>query len=138
MMGTLGWAKAAAVLSVIYGGVNVYQFWAGFAETRAKAAEFAAIASGGGGPLRFTRAVFYLAAPLLYLWSLLSAGLPVWFLAVAGAKFWATSILGLRTEHRLIRGEEYRLADHRAARLDAASNFLLAVVAILLILRRWT
>jgi hypothetical protein len=137
MTPSLDWAKAAAVLSVIYAGANVYQCWARFADTRDKAAEFAAVAAGGGGPLRFTRALFYLGAPLLYLWSLLAAGLPSVFLAAAGLKFWISSLLGLRTEHRLIRGEEYRAADHRAARVDAAANILLACVAVALLLRRW-
>jgi len=135
---SLAWAQTAAVLSVIYAGANVYQLWARFAETRDKAAEFASVAAGGGGPLRFTRAVFYLGAPLLYLWSLLAAGLPAAFLLAAGLKFWVSSFLGLRTEHRLIRGEEYRSADHRSARIDAFANIVLAVVAVALLLRRWT
>lgn len=138
MSPSLDWAKAAAVLSVIYAGANVYQSWSRFEETRDKAAEFAAVAAGGGGPLRLTRAVFYLGAPLLYLWSLLAAGLPAAFLAAAGVKFWISSLLGLRTEHRLIRGEEYRAVDHRRARVDALANIALAGVAIALLLRRWT
>jgi len=138
MTPSLEWAKAAAVLSVLYGGANVYPLWARFEDTRAKAAEFAVIASGGGGPVRVTRAVLYLFAPLAYLWSLLAAGLHPAFLAVAGIKFWVSSLLGLRTEHRLLRGAEYRVADHRASRLDAVSNIVLAAAAVALLLRSWT
>jgi hypothetical protein len=59
-------------------------------------------------------------------------------LIAAGLKFWISSLLGLRTEHRLIRGEEYRAGDHRSARVDAAANIALASVAVALLLRRWT
>ena len=139
-MGSVEYAKAAAVLSVLYAGANVLPVWARFNDVREKAVQFAVIAAGAGGSgrLRFIRALFYLAAPLVYLWTLMEAGLPVVFLAVAGAKFWLSSLLGLRTEQRLLRGEEYRLRDHRWARADAVLNLALAAFAVGLILRRWS
>jgi len=140
VIGTLDYAKAASVLSVVYAGANVYPLWARFEDVRRKAVQFAVIAAGAGGSgrLRFIRALFYLIAPLVYLWTLMESGLPVVFLAVAGAKFWVSSLLGLRTEQRLMRGEEYRMRDHVFSRLDALANVLLALGAILLVFRRWT
>jgi hypothetical protein len=139
MSGSLEYAKAAAVLSVVYAGANVYPLWARFEDVRAKAVQFAVIAAGnaGSGRLRVVRALFYLAAPLVYLWTLMGAGLPVLFLAVAGAKFWISSLLGLRTEQRLLRGGEYRPRDHAWSRADALANAGLAVAAVLLVFKRW-
>jgi hypothetical protein len=139
MNGSLEYAKAAAVLSVVYAGANIYPLWARFEDVREKAVQFAVIAAGNGGSgrLRVVRALFYLAAPLVYLWTLMGAGLPVLFLAVAGAKFWLSSLLGLRTEQRLLHGGTYRVRDHAWSRLDALANAALAVAAVLLVFRRW-
>ena len=139
MIGTLAYAKISVVLSVVYAGANLYPLWARFEDVRDKALQFAVIAAGAGGSgrLRVVRGLFYLAAPLVYLWSLMSAGLPVVFLAVAGSKFWLSSMLGLRTEQRLLRGGEYRTRDHLFSRADAVANVTLAVVAVVLIFRRW-
>ena len=138
-VGSVEYAKAAAVLSVLYAGANVLPLWARFEDVREKAVQFAVIAAGAGGTgrLRFIRGLFYLAAPLAYLWCLMGAGLPVIFLALAGAKFWLSSLLGLRVEQRLLRGEEYRPRDHVWSKIDALANVLLAGVAVLLVLRRW-
>jgi hypothetical protein len=137
---SIGCAKTAAVFSVIYAGVNLYQILARFEAVRDKAKLFAEIAAaeGGAARLRIVRALFYLAAPLLYLWTLNCAGLPGAFLIAAGLKFWASSFVGVRTEHRLLRGVEYSVGDHRLARLDAAANIALAIVAVWLILAVWT
>ena len=139
MAGSLEYAKAASVLSVVYAGANVYPLWARFEDVRQKAVQFAVIAAGatGSGRLRLVRALFYLAAPLAYLWTLMGAGLPVVFLAGAGAKFWLSSLLGLRTEQRLLRGEDYRARDHAWSRADALANLALAVGAVLLVFKRW-
>ncbi|MCD6024536.1 MAG: hypothetical protein K0Q91_1452 [Fibrobacteria bacterium] len=139
MHGTLAYAKIAAVLSVLYAGVNLYPLWARFEDVRNKAVQFAVVAAGaaGSGRLRAVRALFYLAAPLAYLWTLMGAGLPVPFLALAGAKFWFSALLGLHTEQRLLRGEEYRTRDHAWARGDALANVCLAVAAICLVFKRW-
>lgn len=136
---SLGCAKTAAVFSVIYAGINVYQLLAQYDAVRDKAKMFSEIAAGDGGTwqLKVVRALFYLAAPLAYLWALVCSGLPLVFLVVAGAKFWVSSLVGLRTEHRLIRGEEYGPGDHRASRLDAAANLALAAAAVWLILKTW-
>lgn len=133
-------AKLMAVFSVIYAGINVYQFTSGYAAVREKAHVFAAIAGqeGVSWRLRFVRALFYLAAPLVYLWTMIGAGLPGAFLVAAGAKFWMSSFTGLRTEHRLLRGEEYSPRDHALARLDALLNIVLAGAAVWLVLRLWT
>jgi hypothetical protein len=140
MIASLAYAKAASVLSVLYAGANVYPLWARFRDVREKALQFAAIAGGAGGSgrLRVVRALFYLAAPLVYLWTLMNAGLPVLFLAAAGSKFWLSSFFGLRTEHRLLHGGDYRTRDHVLSRLDALANVALAVLAVWLIVRRWT
>jgi hypothetical protein len=137
---SVGCAKTAAVFSVIYAGVNAYQLLANFSDVRDKAKMFAEIAGGEGGTgrLRIVRAIFYLAAPLLYLWTLICAGLPGAFLITAGIKFWVSSFIGVRTEHRLLRGEEYSRRDHNIARSDAAANIVLAAGAVWLILGRWT
>jgi hypothetical protein len=87
--------------------------------------------------LRLVRALFYLAAPLAYLWSLIGAGLPGFFLVAAGAKFWMSSFVGIRTEHRLLRGEDYSRGDHRLSRVDAVLNVILAAAAVWLLLRIW-
>jgi hypothetical protein len=136
---SVGCAKTAAVLSVLYAGVNAHQLLAVFADVREKARLFSEIAGGAGGPsrLRLVRALFYLAAPLAYLWSMVCAGLPGAFLIAAGAKFWLSSFVGLRTERRLLRGEEYRARDHRLARVDALLNIALAAGAVWLILAMW-
>jgi hypothetical protein len=132
-------AKTAAVFSVIYAGANAHQLLSNFESVREKARQFSEIAGGEGGParLRVVRALFYLAAPLLYLWSLLCAGLPGVFLIAAGAKFWVSSLVGMRSEARLLRGGEYGRRDHWTARADAAANLLLAAAAVWLILRAW-
>jgi hypothetical protein len=137
--GSIEYAKAAAVLSVIYAGANVMPLWARFEDVREKAVQFAVIAAGAGGSgrLRLIRGLFYLGAPLLYLWVLMNAGLPVVFLAAAGAKFWFSSLLGLRVEQRLLSGGEYRTRDHIWSRIDAFANLALAALAVVLVFRRW-
>jgi hypothetical protein len=80
------------------------------------------------------RALFYLGAPLAYLAALLASGLPAAFLAVAGVKFWVSAIFGLATEQRLLRGEEYRVRDHRFSRIDALLNLALAGTAVFFLL----
>jgi hypothetical protein len=139
MIGSIGYAKAAAVLSVVYAGTNVIPLWARFEDVRAKALQFAVIAAGAGGSsrLRLVRALFYLGAPLVYLWALMEAGLPLIFLTAAGVKFWLSSLLGLRTEQRLLRGGEYRLRDHTWSRVDAFANLALAAAAVFLVFKRW-
>jgi hypothetical protein len=132
-------AKLMAVFSVVYAGVNFYQLTANYDAVKEKARLFSEIAAGDGGSwrLRFVRALFYLITPLVYLYTMIGAGLPGLFLVTAGAKFWMSSFIGIRTEHRLIRGEEYALKDHRLARVDAVLNMTLAGVAIWLVLRVW-
>jgi hypothetical protein len=133
-------AKFAAVLSVVYAGVNLHQLLAGYAQVREKAQMFSEIAAGQGGTfrLRLVRALFYLVAPLTYLYTMIGAGLPGIFLVAAGAKFWMSSFAGIRTEHRLLRGQEYRPGDHLLARVDAALNITLAATAIWLLIKIWT
>ena len=133
-------AKLAAVLSVVYAGLNVYQCTSGYEAVKEKARLFSEVAAGEGGSwrLRLVRALFYLAAPLIYLGTMVGAGLPGVFLVVAGAKFWMSSFVGIRTEHRLLRGEEYSRKDHTLSRIDAVLNVALAVGAVWLVLRVWT
>lgn len=137
---SLACAKVAAVFSVVYAGINVYQILAEYAAVREKARLFAEIAAEEGAMvrLRAVRGLFYVAAPLVYLWTLLCAGLPALFLAAAGAKFWISAFLGVRAEARLLRGIEYAPSDHRSARLDAFANVVLAGAAVWMILRTWT
>lgn len=136
---SLACAKTAAVFSVIYAGANAYQLLVRYASAREKARLFSEIAGGGGGTLslRLVRGLFYLAAPIAYLWALICAGLPVVFLIAAGVKFWVSSLLGVRMEGRLLRGKEYRERDHLASRLDALANLAVAIAAVWLILARW-
>jgi hypothetical protein len=137
----LFWAKSAAVLSVIYGGANAHQFLSCYADVRAKSRVFAEMVAEAGGSvarLRAVRAVLYLVAPLCYLWALRGAGIPGAFLAVTGAKFGVSSLLGIGTEKRILRGGDYRLLDHRLARIDAVLNLTLAALAVWLILKAWT
>jgi hypothetical protein len=133
-------AKFAAVFGVVYAGMNVHQLLSNYEHVREKARLFSEIAAGAGGTmrLRFVRALFYLAAPLLWLWTMIGAGLPGTFLVAAGAKFWMSSFAGIRTEHRLLRGQEYSKGDHLLSRVDAALNIVLAVGAVWLIVRIWT
>ena len=137
---SLGCAKTAAVFSVVYAGINVYQILANYEAVREKARLFSEIAAepGAASRLRIVRGLFYVAAPLAYLWTLLCAGLPALFLAVAGLKFWISAFLGVRAEARLLRGIEYAPSDHRSAKLDAFANLALAVAAVWAILRVWT
>ncbi len=138
---TLLAAKVAAVLSVIYAGANAYQLFSRYDEVREKSRVFADLVEAAGGAgfrLRAVRALFYLLAPLCYLWALLWAGVPVAFLLVAGAKLGVSSFLGIGTEKKLLRGGEYTARDHGVARLDAALNIALAAAAVWLILRAWT
>lgn len=137
---SLACAKVAAVLSVVYAGVNAYQLTARLEDVREKARLFAEVAGGGesSGRLRLVRALFYLAAPLAYLWSLVCAGLPGALLIAAGLKFWMSSFVGIRTERRLLRGQEYGTGDHTLSRVDAGLNLALAAAAVWLILERWT
>ena len=137
---SLACAKAAAVFSVAYAGINVYQLLADYPAVREKARLFSEIASveGAAARLRIVRGLFYVAAPLAYLWTLLCAGVPVWFLAAAGLKFWVSAFLGVRAEARLLRGLDYAPADHSAARLDALANLGLSAAAVWVILRAWT
>jgi len=136
---SLACAKTAAVFSVVYAGINAYQLWADYAAVREKARLFSEIASAEGAAvrLRIVRGLFYVAAPLAYLWTMLCAGLPTVFLAVAGLKFWVSAFLGVRAEARLLRGLEYTLSDHRSAKLDALANVGLAAAAVWVILRTW-
>ena len=100
MMTPLFWAKMSAVLSVIYGGANAYQFLSCYADVREKSrifAEIVAEAGGSMGRLRAVRAIFYLLAPACYLWALRGAGVPVAFLLAGGAKCGVSSRLGNTT-----------------------------------------
>jgi hypothetical protein len=136
---SLGCAKTAAVFSVIFAGINLYQMTAGYHGVREKAAAFSEIAREVGAASRiiFMRMLLYVIAPLIYLWTMLCAGLPLAFLIVAGVKFWISSFLGIWTERRLIAGMEYAPADHIRARADASANIVLAASAIWLILTLW-
>jgi hypothetical protein len=139
-MTPLFWAKSAAVLSVVYAGANAFQFLSCYEEAREKSrifSEWVAEAGGAIARLRVVRAFFYLIAPLCYLWALRGAGIPGAFLLATGAKFGVSSLLGIGTEKRLLRGEEYRPRDHVVARVDATLNIFLAVAAVWLILRAW-
>ncbi len=136
-MTPLSCAKLAAVLSVFYSGMNVYQLIAKLEDVRARARQFQAVAGNEANVarLRLVRAFFYLGAPLLYLGALLGAGLPPLFLLTAATKFWVSALLGLATERRLLRGGEYRPRDHLLSRLDAGINLFLAAGALRLLLR---
>lgn len=136
---SIGCAKTAAVFSVVFAGINVYQLLANFGDVREKARLFAEVIAetGGTGRLRLMRVLLYVVAPLIYLWTLLCAGLPVVFLIVAAIKFWVSSFLGTWTERRLLAGGEYRASDHARARADAAANIVLAGSAIWLVLAVW-
>ena len=132
-------AKLAAVLSVVYAGMNVYQFTSGYEAVREKARMFSEIAAGQSSSwrLRLVRALFYLAAPLVYLMTMIGAGLPGALLIAAGIKFWMSSFVGIRTEHRLLRGEDYTLGDHRLSRIDAVLNIALAGAVVWQVLDTW-
>jgi hypothetical protein len=136
---SLGCAKTAAVFSVIYAGTNVYQLLVRYESAREKARMFSEIAGGGQSPasLRIIRALFYLAAPIAYLWALICAEVPGTFLVAAGLKFWVSSLLGMRTEGRLLRGAEYLERDHWITRIDSAVNIAVAACAVWLILQNW-
>lgn len=133
-------AKLAAVFSVVYVGMNVYQLMGDYQAVKEKARLFSEIAAGEGTTwrLRLVRALFYLAGPLVYLFTMIGAGLPGSLLVAAGAKFWMSSFVGIRAEHRLLRGADYTPADHRLARVDSGLNVALGVAAIWLVLRLWT
>ncbi len=136
---SLGCAKTAAVFSVIFAGINVYQMTAGYHGVREKAAAFSEIVreTGAYGRVAFMRMLLYVVAPLIYLWTLLCAGLPLAFLIAAAVKFWLSSFLGIWTERKLIAGMDYAPADHVRARADAAANLVLGAAAIWLILSLW-
>lgn len=133
-------AKTAAVFSVLYAGANAHQLFESFESVREKARLFSEIAAGDGGTgrLRLVRVLFYLAAPLLYLWTMVCAGLPGALLIAAGVKFWVSSWLGVRAEKRLLQGREYRRRDYWTARSDAAVNVVLAAAAVWFLLATWT
>ena len=132
----LGYAKAAAVLSVVYAGMNIFQVLSGLEDVRRRAAQFRAVATDPeqAGRLLFIRALFYLGLPLLYLGTLLGAGIPDIVLFVVGSKLWLSTILGLAVERRLLRGGEYRPRDHLLSRLDACFNLLMTAMVVLLLL----
>lgn len=133
-------AKLAAVLSVVYAGMNVYQLTSGYEAVREKARMFSEIAAGEAASswrLRLVRGLFYLAAPLAYLLTMIGAGVPGALLIAAGAKFWMSSFVGIRTEHRLLRGEDYTPGDHRLSRIDAALNIALAGAVVWQVLEAW-
>lgn len=133
-------AKLTAVFSVVYVGMNVYQLLGDYEGVREKARLFSEIASGEGSSwrLRLVRALFYLAAPLVYLLVMIGAGVPGMLLVAAGVKFWMSSFVGIRTEHRLLRGADYSPGDHRLARVDGTLNIALGVAVIWMVLRVWT
>jgi len=135
-MTELGYAKAAAVLSVVYAGMNIFQVLSGLEDVRRRAAQFRAVAGDPeqAGRLVFIRALFYLGLPLLYLGTLLGAGIPEIVLFAAGGKLWLSTILGLAVERRLLRGGEYRPRDHLLSRLDACLNLLMTAAVILFLL----
>jgi len=132
----LFFAKASAVLSVVYAGVNVMQLWSGYPEVKIRAEQFAQVAADPvhAARLRTMRFLFYVALPLLFLGTFLGAELPVVFLLAAFLKFWTSAFLGLATERRLLQGQEYRARDHRLSRFDALLNISMAVGTILLLL----
>ncbi len=137
-MTPLLWAKVAAVLSVVYGGTNLYQLFAKLADVQTRARQFTEVA---GAPehaarLRAVRLFFYLGAPLGYLSTLYGAQLRTDFLIAIAVKFWVSALLGLGMERRLLQGKEYSGAQHWLARADAALNLLFTVAAIALLLRR--
>lgn len=130
-------AKAAAVTSVFYFGVNVYQLLAKLDDVRARARQFAAVAGDGANAarLRAVRMFFYFGAPMAYLGMLLGAAMPTAFLIAAASKFWVSALLGLGIEQRILRGVEYSGWNHRLSRLDAILNLALAGGVIWLVLR---
>lgn len=136
---SLACAETAAVFSVIYAGANVYQLLVRYESAREKARQFSEIAGGGRSPasLRVMRALFYLGAPIAYLWAMICAGLPGPFLIAAGAKFWVSSFVGMRTEGRLLRGAEYAERDHAVSRFDAIANLAVAATAVWFVLKIW-
>ena len=136
---SLACAKAAAVFSVVYAGVNIFQLTAQIEDVRGRAQQFATIAGDHAHTVRLwsIRVFFYLGVPLAFLGMLECAGLAPLYLFSAAAKFLLSAVFGFITEQRLIRGGEYRVWDHHLSRFDAILNLLVAAGAIGLILRLW-
>lgn len=135
-MNPLFFAKASAVLSVFYAGMNVVQLWSGYEDVRMRAEQFAVVAGdpGHAARLRTMRFLFYFALPMLFLGAFIGADLPAVFLMAAFLKFWASALLGLATERRLLRGREYRRRDHGLSRFDALLNIFMAAGTVVLLL----
>ena len=136
-MSTLLFAKVAAVFSVVYAGMNLYQFTSSYAHLVEKIGEFREAAGGEEGRPRLARLniVFYLLLPAGYLALCRGASLAVPFLVLMGAKFLASAALGLWTERGILDGPGYTPRLHWLGRMDNLLNLGIAGGVVYLLLK---
>ncbi|GEM_PF-1750766 len=125
-------AKASAVLTVLYGGMNVHQLTSSYAYLVDKSDEFRAAVTEEGGLPRLARLniIFYVLLPFAYLSLLHYSSLPALLIAVLAVKFMITGSLDLWVERRILTGQAYSLVQHYLSRADNLFNIFSAVAVI--------
>lgn len=129
-------AKAAAVLTVLYAGMNVHQLTSSYDYLVIKSEEFRAAVTEEGGLPRLARLniIFYVLMPFAYLVLLHYCAMPSPFIAILILKFMITGSLDLWVERRILTGRAYSLAQHYLSRTDNLLNLASAVAVIRLLL----
>jgi hypothetical protein len=124
-------AKLAAVLIVLFAGMNLHQALAGYEGVEERIREYGLVAQKrehAFGVL-FTRFLVYLGLPLAFLVCQQQAGMPGMILWVLGIKFGISAGLGIFAERRVVTGGDYPRSLHTALRSDSALNLAVAILA---------
>ena len=130
-------AKFAVVITVLYAGLNVHQLTSSHAHLNARIEEFRKVlaeSETAPGLIRLNL-FFYVVLPLLYLILLRVAGVAEWALIALAMKFAVTAGMDVRSERRIIAGEEYTPMQHAVSRVDNVFNLSAAAAVVLLLLR---
>ena len=136
MLNSLFLTKLAAVLTVIYAGINLHQLTLSHAYLLDKIGELRKVMSESDMAPRLIRLnlVFYVAAPIAYLTLLRFSHVEHWVLALLAIKFSITATMDIRTERKIMAGEEYTHFQHRLSRIDNVFNLSAAAFIIYLLL----
>ncbi|MDQ3000244.1 MAG: hypothetical protein M3Y08_03110 [Fibrobacterota bacterium] len=136
MLFALFLTKLAAVLTVIYAGINLHQLTLSYGHLLAKIAELRTIMAESEMTPRLIRLnlVFYVVAPIAYLTLLRVSHVEHWVLVLLALKFSITATLDIRVERKIMAGEDYTPLQHRFSRIDNVFNLSAAAFIIYLLL----
>lgn len=129
--------KIAAILTVLYAGINIHQLTSSYGYLQTKAEEFrSAITEAGGFPrLARLNLLFYIVLPFSYLTLLRCSSLHFRILAIIALKFMLTASLDLWIEKTILTGKNYSSTQHNLSRLDNLLNITSATAIIYYLLK---